>query len=160
MSISVGATIPEGTFTVMGTNGPEAVSARELFAGKTAIVFGVPGAFTPTCSRQHLPGYVAGAEAIKARGVDFIACLATNDVHVMHAWSDATGAGGKVMMLADGNGTYTKALGMELDLSVAGMGMRTRRFSMIVRDGVVQAVNVEPERGVTVSGADAASCQL
>lgn len=160
MPIVAGATLPEGTLTHMTPEGPKPISTQELFAGKKVVVFGVPGAFTPTCSKQHLPGYVRSIEAIKAKGVDTVACFAVNDVHVMHAWGEANGATGKILMLADGNGAYARALGLEVDLSAFGMGVRSRRFSMIVDDGVVKEVNVESAPGVSVSGAEATACQL
>ena len=124
------------------------------------ILFGVPGAFTPTCSKQHLPGYLSQYDALKAKGVDTIACMAVNDVFVMDAWARANGAGDRILMLADGNGTYTRALGLEFDLSGFGMGTRSKRFSMVVEDGIVKQVNVEPGPGVSVSGAESLSCQL
>ncbi len=160
MPITAGQTIPEGTFTHMTPDGPRPITTRELFAGKRVVLFGVPGAFTPTCSKQHLPGYVKSADAIKAAGVDTIACLSVNDVHVMHAWAQASGAEGTITMLADGNGDYVRALGLDIDLSRFGMGTRARRFSMIVDDGTVIEVNVEAGPGVSVSGADATMCQL
>jgi peroxiredoxin len=160
MPIAVGDTLPEGTLTHMTAEGPKPITTGELFAGKKVVVFGVPGAFTPTCSKQHLPGYVKEADAIKAKGVDTIACLAVNDVHVMHAWAEANAAADKILMLADGNASYVQALGLDVDLSDAGMGRRSRRFSMIVDDGVVKELNVEPARGVSVSGADATACRL
>ncbi len=159
MSIVAGATVPEGTLTHMTADGPRPITTQELFAGKKVVVFGVPGAFTPTCSRQHLPGYVQACDAIKAKGIDTIACLAVNDVHVMHAWGEASGATGKVLMLADGNGVYAKALGLDTDLSAFGMGVRSKRFSMVVDNGVVTEVNVEAAPGVSVSGAQA-TCRL
>jgi len=160
MSIKVGDAIPEGTFTRMTASGPAPVSSSELFAGKKVILFGVPGAFTPTCSNQHLPGYLSQYDALKAKGVDTIACMAVNDVFVMDAWARASGAGDRILMLADGNGAYTRALGLEFDLSGFGMGTRSKRFSMVVEDGIVKQVNVEPGPGVSVSGAESLSCQL
>ena len=160
MSIKVGESLPEGTFTRMTEAGPAPVTTKELFAGKKVVLFAVPGAFTPTCSKQHLPGYLAQHDAIKAKGVDTIACLAVNDVFVMDEWARANGVGDRIVMLADGNGTYTKALGLEFDLSGFGMGIRSRRFSMVVDDGVVKELNVESGAGVSVSGAEATVCQL
>jgi peroxiredoxin len=160
MSIKVGDTLPEGTFTRMTATGPAPVSTHDLFAGKKVVLFGVPGAFTPTCSKQHLPGYVAQHDAIKAKGVDTIACLAVNDVFVLDEWARASGVGDKIVMLADGNGAYTKALGLEFDLSGFGMGTRSRRFSMVVDQGVVKELNVESGPGVSVSGAEQTACQL
>ena len=155
MSIKVGDTLPEGAFTRMTANGPAPITTGEVFAGKKVVLFAVPGAFTPTCSKQHLPGYLKEHDAIKAKGVDEIACLAVNDVFVMDEWAKANGVGDRILMLADGNGTYTKALGLEFDLSKLGLGIRSRRFSMIVDNGVVKELNVEPDAGVSVSGAGA-----
>jgi peroxiredoxin len=160
MTIKIGDTIPEGTFSRMTESGPAPISTRELFAGRKVILFGVPGAFTPTCSKQHLPGYLSKYEALKAKGVDAIACMAVNDVFVMDAWGRANDVGDRVLMLADGNGAYTRALGLEFDLSGFGMGTRSRRFSMVVEDGVVTQLNVESGPGVSVSGADALACQI
>ena len=161
MTIQVGDTMPAGTFGVMGAGGPEPLSTEELFGGKTVVLFCVPGAFTPTCSARHLPGFVEHADALHERGADTIACLAVNDVFVMSAWGKAGGADGKVVMLADGNGEYARALGLELDASGFGMGMRAQRFSMIVNDGVVTRLNIEPAAGeVGVSSAEGALDQL
>jgi glutaredoxin/glutathione-dependent peroxiredoxin len=153
MSIKVGDKVPSGSFGVMGSEGPGAMSTDELFSGKRVVLFGVPGAFTPTCSKTHLPGFVENTAALKAKNVDTIACLSVNDVFVMDAWSKSAGAGGKVVMLADGNAAYTKALGLELDASGFGMGTRSQRFAMVVKDGVVEKLMVEPSAGeCTVSG--------
>jgi peroxiredoxin len=153
MAIKVGDKVPSGSFGVMKSEGPGALSSEELFNGKTVVLFSVPGAFTPTCSKTHLPSFVQNAAALKAKGVDTIACLAVNDVFVMDAWSRGAGADGKVVMLADGNATYTKALGLELDASGFGMGTRGQRFALIARNGVVQKLMVEPSAGqCTVSG--------
>jgi glutaredoxin/glutathione-dependent peroxiredoxin len=160
MSIKVGDALPEGTFTRMTASGPAPISSRELFEGKKVIVFGVPGAFTPTCSKQHLPGYLANYDALKAKGVDTIACLAVNDVFVMDAWARASDVGDRVLMLADGNAAYTCALGLEFDLSGFGMGTRSKRFSLVAENGIVTQLNVEAGPGVSVSGADAIGCQL
>src|SRR5690606_17098789 len=132
-----------GKFTVMTANGPGAISTDELFKGKKVALFAVPGAFTPTCSKEHLPGFVAEAQALKQKGVDTVACLAVNDVFVMDAWGRQSGADGKVTMLADGNADYVKALGLDLDASGLGLGTRAKRFSMLVEDGVVKKLNVE-----------------
>lgn len=161
MAIGVGDKLPEGTFTQITENGPAPVTTNDIFSGKKVILFGVPGAFTPACHKTHLPGYVAQFDAIKAKGVDAIACIAVNDAFVMDAWAQATGASGKVQMLADGNADYTKKLGLDLDLSGFGLGTRSKRFSAIVEDGVVKELNVEEAAGkVTSSGADATICQL
>jgi peroxiredoxin len=160
MTIQAGHRFPETTFTRMTENGPAPVTSSELFAGKKVVLFGVPGAFTPTCSAKHLPGYVAEWDAMKAKGVDLVACMAVNDAFVMDAWGKAHGAAGKVLMLADGNGDVTRVLGLEADFSKYGMGQRSRRFSMIVEDGVVQQLNVEAAGEFRVSSAEATSCQL
>jgi len=155
MSINVGDRMPEGSFGVMTSEGPAAVSTEELFAGDKVVLFAVPGAFTPTCSLQHLPGYVEKAEAILGKGVDTIACMSVNDVFVMDAWGKDIGTGGKVMMLADGNAAYTKALGLELDASGFGMGIRSQRFAIVVDDGVVSQLHVEAPAEFKVSAAEA-----
>jgi peroxiredoxin len=143
MTIKVGDRLPEAKFTVMGEGGPKAVSSDELFKGKTVALFAVPGAFTPTCSDQHLPGFLAHAEAIKAKGVQTIACTAVNDVFVLTAWAKARGADGKITMLADGNGDFARALGLDVDLSPFGLGTRSQRYAMVVEDGVVKYLAVE-----------------
>jgi len=149
----VGDKLPAGTFGIMKAEGPGAMSTDELFNGKTVVLFGVPGAYTPTCSKTHLPGFVQNAAALKAKGIDTLACLAVNDVFVMDAWGKGSGADGKVLMLADGNATYTKALGLELDASGFGMGTRSQRFALVAKNGVVQKLQVEPSAGqCTVSG--------
>ena len=155
MAIKVGDKVPAGSFGVMKSGAPGSVSTDDLFKGKTVVLFSVPGAFTPTCSKTHLPSFVQNAAALKAKGIDTIACMAVNDVFVMDAWSKAQGAEGKVTMLADGNATYAKALGLDLDASGFGMGTRGQRFAMVVKDGVVQKLNVEPSAGqCTVSGGE------
>jgi peroxiredoxin len=160
MTINVGDKMPKGQFTRMGANGPEPVSTDDLFRGKKVVLFSVPGAFTPTCSAKHLPGFITNFDQLKAKGVDTIACMAVNDVFVMKAWGEASKAAGKVEMLADGNGDYARALGLELDASKFGMGKRSKRFSMIVQDGVVKSLNVEPPGEFGVSSAEATVCQL
>ena len=132
---------------------PPSVGFADIFAGKKVVLFGVPGAFTPTCSNNHLPGYLENLDAIKARGVDTIAVIATNDVHVMGAWARFSGGEGKLLYLADGSGDFARATGLDVDLSQAGMGLRNKRFSLIAEDGVVKAINVESKPGVNESGA-------
>ncbi|MBT8447894.1 MAG: peroxiredoxin [Gammaproteobacteria bacterium] len=154
MAISAGDKLPDGSFTVMNADGPGALSTAELLSGKKVALFSVPGAFTPTCSREHLPGFVEHAEAIKAKGVDTIACLAVNDVFVMDAWGKSAGADGKVAMLADGNADYTRALGLELDASGFGMGTRGQRFALVADDGVVTHLFVEEPMAFKVSSAE------
>jgi peroxiredoxin len=147
--------MPEGSFTRMGGDGPESVSTGDLFGGKKVVLFSVPGAFTPTCSAKHLPGFVANAAALKAKGVDTIACIAVNDVFVMDAWGKNQTVGDQVMMLADGNGDYTNALGLGLDASGFGMGQRGQRFAIVVDDGVATGVHVEGPGEFKVSAAEA-----
>lgn len=154
MGVSVGDKLPEATFMEMTANGPEPRSTGDVFAGKTVALFAVPGAFTPTCSAKHLPGFVDQSEALAAKGVDEIVCTSVNDVFVMGAWGESAGAGGKVRMLADGNGAFAKALGLEMDASGFGMGQRSKRYSMLVKDGVVQELNVEDGGEFKVSSAD------
>jgi peroxiredoxin len=138
----------------MKDGGPKPVSTDELFKGKKVAVFALPGAFTPTCSAKHLPGFVQQAVALKAKGIDAIACISVNDAFVMGAWGEAQGAGDKVMMLADGNGDFTRALGLEFDATKFGMGKRSQRYSMVVDDGVVRMLNVEAPGAFEVSSAD------
>ena len=161
MTIAVGDTMPEGMLMKMGDNGPEPVSTNSLFAGKKVVLFGLPGAFTPTCSASHVPSYVQNADALKQKGIDAVACMSVNDVFVMDAWGKAQGAGDKVMMLADGSADYTKALGLELDLSARGMGLRATRFSLVVDDGKVTSVHVEANPGtMEVSGAETVLAEI
>ncbi len=160
MTIKVGDTLPKAEFTVPGADGPEKKSTDDIFKGRKVVLFAVPGAFTPTCNAQHLPGYVIDHDAIKAKGVDTIACTATNDVHVMKAWGRATASEGKILMLADGNGAFAKACGLDKDLTQFGMGHRSSRYSMIVDNGVVKALNIETQSGVNVSGSETILKQL
>jgi len=160
MAIQVGDTFPEATLMHMTEKGPAPISTKELFAGKKVVLFGVPGAFTPTCSNQHLPGYIKDAEALKAKGVDLIACVSVNDPFVMDAWGKAQGATGKVMMLADGNGELARKLGLEMDGSKFGLGQRNKRFSMILEKGTVKEINVEAPGEFKVSSAESTICQL
>ena len=156
--IKAGDQIPEGVLKTFADESVVEVNPAEFFAGKRVVLFGVPGAFTPGCSRVHLPGYVEGAEAIKGKGFDLIACMAVNDAWVMNAWGDSAGALGKISMLADGSAHYTQALGLELDLAHVGMGMRCKRFSMVIQDGVVESVNVD-DRAIDLTSA-ATTCGL
>ena len=148
MAISVGDRLPEATFAVMGGEGPDQKTTADIFGGKKVVLFAVPGAFTPTCSKQHLPGFVANADKIKAKGIDAIACTAVNDVFVMDAWGKSAGADGKVVMLADGSANFAKKLGLEMDLSERGLGMRSKRYAMLVDNGVVTILNEEEGPGV------------
>ena len=160
MTINVGDRVPSGTLKQMTKDGPANVTTDQLFAGKTVVLFSVPGAFTPTCHAKHLPGFVEKYDQFKAKGVDTVACLAVNDVFVMDAWGKASGVGEKIVMLADGNAEFTKALGLELDASGFGMGTRGKRFAMVVKDGVVKHLNVESAGEFRVSAADYVLGQL
>ncbi len=153
MTISVGEKLPEAMLKRVTDDGAADVGTGEYFAGRTIVLFGLPGAFTPTCSSSHLPGFLENRDAILAKGVDAIAVVATNDHHVMRAWARFSGGEGKIDFLADGNSTFIRALGLEIDMSAGGLGMRSRRFSMIVKDGVVTTLNIEEQRGVEASGA-------
>jgi peroxiredoxin len=156
MTIQVGDSMPEGGLMQMTSEGPAPVTTDELFSGKKVVLFAVPGAFTPTCSAKHVPGFVAKADQLKAKGVDSIACLSVNDVFVMDAWGKDQSVGDKVMMLADGSGDYVNRLGLQLDLTPRGMGVRATRFAMIVNDGKLEHLAVESNPGeLTASGADA-----
>ncbi len=152
--IKVGDKIPSATLMQMKDGGPKPVTTDQLFAGKKVALFALPGAFTPTCSAKHLPGFVQNSEALKAKGIDAIACVSVNDAFVMGAWGEQQKAGDKVMMLADGNGDFTRALGLELDATKFGMGKRSQRFSMVVDNGVVTQLNVEQPGAFEVSSAD------
>ena len=154
MTIKVGDKLPEATFVTMTEDGPRPVSGDTVFKGKRVALFAVPGAFTPTCSARHLPGYRDQADALKAKGVDSIACVSVNDAFVMGAWGKSQEAGDKVTLLADGNGEFTRAIGLEMDASKFGMGTRSQRYSMIVNDGVVESLNVEQAGAFEVSSAD------
>jgi peroxiredoxin len=154
MTLSVGDRLPEASFMTMTADGPTKLTTDDVFKGKTVALFAVPGAFTPTCSAKHLPGFVEKADEIRSKGVDTIACLSVNDVFVMDAWGKSQNAGDDVVMLADGNGDFAKATGLEMDGSGFGMGTRAQRFSMIVKDGVVSELNVEAPGEFKVSSAD------
>jgi len=154
MTIRIGDRIPSATLMQMKDGAPRPVKTDELFAGKRVVMFALPGAFTPTCSAKHLPGFVHNADELKAKGVDAIVCLSVNDAFVMGAWGDAQGAGDKVMMLADGNGDFTRALGLEMDATKYGMGTRSQRYAMVVESGVVKQLNVEEPGAYAVSSAE------
>lgn len=160
MTINVGDSVPAVKLKRLGAEGMEEVDTGEFFKGRTVVLFSVPGAFTPTCSKEHLPGFVAKADDIKGKGVAEIVCLAVNDPFVMKAWSEEQGADGKVSMLPDWDGTFTKAMGLDQDISVAGLGVRGKRFRMTIEDGVVKSLDIEDGKGVTVSGADACLTNL
>lgn len=160
MTIKAGDRMPAGKFKVMGESGPQDLTTAQLFDGKRVVLFSVPGAFTPTCSAKHLPGFLEQAAALKAKGIDTIACMAVNDVFVMNAWGKGANAGGKVQMLADGNGEYAKALGLELDARGFGMGLRGQRFALVVDNGVATKVFVEAPGEFKVSAAEHVLGQL
>ena len=153
MAIQVGDKIPSVDLQHMGANGPETFNSSDFFAGKKVVLFALPGAFTPTCSASHLPGYVVHSDDLLAKGVDKIACLSVNDAFVMDAWGKQHNADDRVMMIADGSGHFTRALGLELDLEAAGMGIRSQRYAMVVNDGVVEVLNVEAPKEFKVSDA-------
>ena len=154
MAVSVGDKVPSATLKYLSSEGPKEITTDELFGGKKVALFAVPGAFTPTCSQRHLPGYVDKSSDLKAKGVDTIACVSVNDAFVMGAWGKDQSCGDKVMMLADGSGDFTKAMGLELDARKAGLGMRSQRYSMLVDNGVVTKLNVEAAGKFEVSDAD------
>ncbi|MGA7674705.1 MAG: peroxiredoxin [Rhizomicrobium sp.] len=154
MTIKVGDKVPSATLMQMKDGSPKPVKTDALFAGRKVVVFALPGAFTPTCSAKHLPGFVQHADEIKNKGIDAIACVAVNDAFVMGAWGEQQGAGDKVMMLADGNGELTAVLGLEMDATKYGMGKRSQRFSMLVDNGVVKRLNVEEPGAYSVSSAE------
>ncbi|MEM8652393.1 MAG: peroxiredoxin [Pseudomonadota bacterium] len=155
MTISVGSSLPDATFYTMGEDGPATISTSELTSGKKVVIFAVPGAFTPTCHMNHLPGFVDNADEIKAKGIDEIAVVSVNDVFVMDAWASISGAEGKIKFLCDPNADFAKAIGMELDLTARGLGMRSKRYAMIVEDGNVTTLNVEDVPSeATVSNAE------
>jgi peroxiredoxin len=154
MTIKVGDKVPAVTLRYLGSDGMKAVSTEEFFAGRKVALFGVPGAYTRTCSQRHLPSYVGQAAELKAKGIDTIACIAVNDPFVMAAWGKESGAEGKLTMLGDGSNEFTHAIGLELDRVKEGMGMRSQRYSMLVENGVVKALNVEAPGQYEVSSAE------
>lgn len=153
MTISIGSKIPETNLVKATANGPEQVSSNDYFKGRKIALFSVPGAFTPTCSAKHLPGYVEKAAELKAKGIDEIACTAVNDAFVMGAWNSAAGSE-SIAMLADGNGEFANAVGLEMDASGFGMGKRAQRYSMVINDGVVEQLNIEAPGDFKVSSAE------
>ena len=160
MTIATGDKIPDVKVQVPGPNGPEAAQTGDLLGHGTVVLFGLPGAFTPTCSDYHLPGFVVRAEDLHAKGVDTIACVSVNDAFVMKAWGEANEVGDKVKMIADGSAQFTKALGLDVDLTGGGLGVRSKRYSAIIRDGVVVDLAVEQTLGLDVSSADAVLAKL
>jgi peroxiredoxin len=161
MTIAVSERIPSVKFKHIQADGTTVeLDTAEVFKGKKMILFGLPGAFTPTCHNQHVPSYVARAEELRAKGIQGVVCMAIGDQWLMRAWADSLGTGDKVMMLADGNGELTRGLGVELDLTGAKMGIRTRRFVAVVNDGVIESIDIEPAGGIEVTGADACLARL
>ncbi|MFO1392679.1 MAG: peroxiredoxin [Steroidobacteraceae bacterium] len=160
MTIKVGDTMPAGAFKFPGAEGPQQITTEQLFGGKKVVLFSVPGAFTPTCDARHLPGFIQHAGDFKAKGVDTVACMAVNDVFVMKAWGKASAVEDKVLMLADGNGDYAKALGLDMDATGFGMGIRGKRFAVVVDDGIVKGLYVEAPGEFKVSSAEHVLSQL
>ncbi len=154
MTIKVGDKVPSATLYQMGADGPAAVTTDDFFKGRKVVLFAVPGAFTPTCSAKHVPGFLNNAASIKAKGVDAIACVAVNDAFVMGAWGKDQGVGENISMLADGSGEFTKAAGLELDLSARGLGVRSKRYAMVVDNGVVTTLKEEEGGALTISSAE------
>jgi peroxiredoxin len=154
MTIKVGDRVPSASLKHMTADGMQTITTDQLFKGKKVVLFALPGAFTPTCSAKHLPGFVQNADTIKGKGVDTIACLSVNDAFVMNAWGKDQKVGDKVMMLADGNGDFSKAVGLTMDGTGYGMGQRSQRYAMVVQDGVVKALNVEAPGAFEVSSAE------
>lgn len=155
MAISVGDKIPDIEVKTLGSDGmPAATSTAEVLGSGKVVLFAVPGAFTPGCSKQHLPGFVAGAAALSDKGVDTIACIGVNDAWVMNAWAESQGAGDKILMLADGNGDFTKAMGLDFDGAGYGLGIRSQRYAAVIEDGVITKLQVEPDAGVSVSSCE------
>lgn len=154
MTIKAGDNVPATTLHEMGADGPVMVSSSELFSGKKVLMFGLPGAFTPTCSAQHLPGYIRFADDIKAKGIDEIVCFSVNDAFVMGAWSVEQGVDGRVRMIGDGSAEFSKATGLDLDLNARGFGVRCKRFAMVVDDGKVISIDIEPDGEFSISSAE------
>jgi len=160
MTIQVGESIPSAKLMQGTAEGPKETTTEELFGGKTVVLFGVPGAFTPTCSAKHLPGFVTQFDALRAKGADVVACMAVNDAFVMAAWGKDQGVGDKVVMLADGSAEFTKKLGLELDLTARGLGVRSQRFALVAKAGKVTHVAVEAAGAFEVSSAEAVLAAL
>ncbi len=154
--IATGERIPQAVFHIMTADGPAQTTSEEVFSGKKVVLFAVPGAYTPSCHMTHLPGYIQHADALKAKGVDTVACLAVNDPFVMDAWARATGAQDRIVFLSDGNADFTRAIGADFDASAVGLGVRSQRYAMLVEDGVVKSVHVEASpKDVSASSAEA-----
>jgi peroxiredoxin len=150
MTIAKGDRLPEATFRVLGPEGITTLTTGDIFDGKKVVLFAVPGAFTPTCHLKHIPGFIENADAFKKKGIDSVACVAVNDPFVLGAWADASGGKGKILFLSDGNAEFTKKIGMDFDGSGIGLGTRSKRYAMLVDDGVVKVLNVEDSPGVAV----------
>jgi glutaredoxin/glutathione-dependent peroxiredoxin len=150
MTIAKGDRLPEATFRVLGPEGITTLTTGDIFDGKKVVLFAVPGAFTPTCHLKHIPGFIENADAFKKKGIDSVACVAVNDPFVLGAWADASGGKGKILFLSDGNAEFTKKIGMDFDGSGIGLGTRSKRYAMLVDDGVVNVLNVEDSPGVAV----------
>ena len=162
MTIKVGERLPDAKFMTLSAEGPKPVTNADLFAGKKVALFAVPGAFTPTCHLQHMPGFVAHLDELKAKGVDTVACTAVNDVFVMKSWAEATGADGNVVMLTDDGGQFAKAIGLDIDLTGAGigLGLRSKRYAMLVEDGVVKVLNIDESPPVHDASSAATLCTM
>ena len=160
MTIAVGDKIPDVEVRTMGPEGPQAVRTGEVLGQGKVILFAVPGAFTPGCSKIHLPGYVQNYDQLKAKGIDTVACVAVNDAWVMQAWADSQGVGDKILMLGDGSGDFTRAMGLEADMSGFGLGVRSQRYAAVIEDGTVQSLEVEPKAGVDVSSCESMLTKL
>ncbi len=162
MTIKAGDKLPDAKFMTMGPEGPAAKTTADIFAGKKVALFAVPGAFTPTCHQQHLPGFIARIDELKKKGVDTVACTAVNDVFVMDEWSKATGSAGKIVMLTDDSATFAKAIGLDIDLTGAGIGLgvRSKRYAMMVEDGVVKVLNVDESPPVHDKSSAEALCSM
>jgi len=159
MTINIGDKIPESSFHIMTGDGPSKLGTADLFDGKRVVLFGLPGAFTPTCHANHLPGFLENFDAFQEKGIDEIAVTTVNDVHVVNAWAKATNGGGKLHYLADGNGEFAKSVGLDIDLDMAGMGVRSKRYSMVVDNGVVTHLNIEENPGQAETSSAAALLQ-
>lgn len=160
MTIKPGDRLPDAKFTVMGADGPTAKTINDVFSGKKVALFAVPGAYTPTCHKNHMPGFVDRVDEFKAKGIDTVACTAVNDIFVLTNWANDSGAAGKIEMLADGSGDFAKAIGLDIDLSGFGLGLRSKRYAMLVDDGVVKALNVEDSPPVVDKSSAANLCSM
>ena len=160
MTIKPGDRLPDAKFTVMGADGPTAKTINDVFSGKKVALFAVPGAYTPTCHKNHMPGFVDRVDEFKAKGIDTVACTAVNDIFVLTNWANDSGAAGKIEMLADGSGDFAKAIGLDIDLSSFGLGLRSKRYAMLVDDGVVKALNVEDSPPVADKSSAANLCSM